>query len=132
MKITIILKVELAVLVFPLAFGGDGLHHVPMLGDFAVLDAEEVVVAGGLVGELAFAYGEDEVAAAEDFVDGEVFHLDALLGHGGEGGSEAVKSVGDGGVVLDVIVAVKVALINLHPHVSEMQKYSRFRGWQSN
>ena len=32
------LEVELAVLVFPVAFGGDGLHHVPMLGNFAVFE----------------------------------------------------------------------------------------------
>ena len=55
-------EVVLAVLVFPLAFGGDGLHHVPMLCNLAVLDAEEVVIGGGLSGKGTFTDGSSLVA----------------------------------------------------------------------
>lgn len=50
-------EVVLAVLVLPFAFRGDGLHHVPMLGNLAVLNAEEVVVGGGLSGKGTFTDG---------------------------------------------------------------------------
>lgn len=55
-------EVVLAILVLPLALGGDGLHHIPMLGNLAVLDAEEVVIGGGLSSKGTFTDGSFLVA----------------------------------------------------------------------
>ena len=50
-----------AVLVLPLVFRGDGFHHVPMLGNLAILNAEEVVIGGGLSGKGTLADGSSLV-----------------------------------------------------------------------
>ena len=51
---------ELSVVVLPLGPWGDGFDGVPVLDDFCVREAEEVVEGGVDAGEGAFADGEDE------------------------------------------------------------------------
>lgn len=57
----------------------DRLDDVPVLGDFAVLDAEQVVERCGRTVEFAFAGEEDEVAFAEHMVDVVVLRGDACF-----------------------------------------------------
>src|SRR5699024_7005679 len=99
---------ELAVVVLPGGRVGDGLHHVPVLGDLAVLHPPQVVVAGRCAAVGALAHRQDVVSLGQHHVGLVVNHLDALLGQGGQGGVQAGYAVGDGGVVLEIGVAVKV------------------------
>src|ERR1043165_5278200 len=100
---------ELAVGVLPIRPRRDGLDRVPVLGDLAALDPEEVIERARLACELALAGDEHEVALAQDFVDTVVLHGYDRLGHGLPRGAEAGQAVGDLRVVL--LVAVSVAVI---------------------
>src|SRR5688572_23273887 len=86
---------ELAVRVLPLRPRRDGLDRVPMLGDLAVLDPEEVVERARPAGELALAGDEHEVAFTQHLVDLVVLHRHACFDHGLERGPEAGQAIGD-------------------------------------
>ncbi len=79
-----------------------------MFGDLAVVDAIEVVEGGELVAEGALGDDEDEVAFAEDLVDALVADCFASLGEILQAVDEAGEMVGDPGIVLDVVDAVKI------------------------
>ena len=107
------LEAELAVLVLMLVCGQHGLYDIPVLGDLATLYAEEVVEGHGLAGEAPFTYGEYEVTLTEDLVHTAVDHRYPLLGHSLEGSSQPREAIGDGGIVLDVLVSLFIAQLRL-------------------
>ena len=100
--------VVVAAVVRPSALVRDGFHDVPMLSDLSVGHAPQVVVAGGGAAEGSFGDGKHHVALGKDHVDLVVDHGYALLGHSGQGRPQAREAVRDGGVVLDVGVAIEV------------------------
>ena len=85
-----------------------------MLGNLTVLHAEKVVESHVAVAELAFAHREDEVALAKDFVVLIVDHLKASCGHIGKCLSESVQTIGNAGVVLNIVVAVVIGREGVH------------------
>ena len=89
-----------------------------MLGNLAILDAEEVIVGGVYAAQVAFAHGENEVALAQHLVERIVLHLDALLRHGCKRSAKTVQTIGDAGIVLGVVVAVEVGgeLLRMSAH----------------
>lgn len=123
-------KVELAVLVLPLVNCSDCLHHIPVFGNISVLNAEQVIEGSGLACKCTFTYCQHEVTMAKHCVNLKVFHLDSLFCHGSKCCAETVKTIGDGGVVLDILVAVEIfgQLIGVlsHEHVLHKATHNSF------
>ena len=116
---------EFAVLVLPVCARRDGLNHIPVFGNLAILDAEEVVEGRVLAAEMSFAHRQHEVALTENAVDTVVLHDDPLLGEGLKRRAETGEPIGDLRVVLDVIIAIEVACEFFHPTVHEYVLYKR-------
>ena len=51
-------EIELAVGVFPVGLGRNGLDRVPMFGNLAVLNSEQIVEGHMLAGELTLGFSE--------------------------------------------------------------------------
>ena len=58
--------------------------------------------------ELAFADAEDLVTLGKCEVQFVIYHYHVILSHPLESGTQSVKAIGNGRIVLDVAVAVKV------------------------
>ena len=84
---------------------------VPMLNNLSVLKAENVIEGNMLAGrrtELAFADAEDLVTLGKCEVQFVIYHYHVILSHPLESGAQPVKAIGNGRIVLDVAVAIKV------------------------
>jgi hypothetical protein len=102
-------SLELAVLVLPVSPGRDRLDGIPMFGDLAVCNPEQVVKGGRFATEAALAADQNEIALAQHLVDCVVLHDDASLAHCFECGTETREAIANLRVVLDVIVAFEIA-----------------------
>ena len=105
-----------------------------MLGNLAIGDAPQIIVAGGGAAVGALADGQDKVALGKHHVGAVVNHFDALLGQGCKRVRQAAKTISDSGVMLDVRVAVEVVrsllgLVALHDVEEEVaHKLAVLRG----
>lgn len=59
-----LLETKFAVLIFPVRVGRNRFHRVPMFGDLALMDTEQVVERGRLAREFAFADDEHKITLA--------------------------------------------------------------------
>ena len=75
------LEAEFAVGVLPFGTYRDIFHSVLMFCNLAVLDSEQIVERSGFACEGTLADHQDEIAFAQDFVDGAVLHGDTCLRH---------------------------------------------------
>ena len=99
---------EFAILVRPSLLSSKSLHNVPMLSDKAVFNTEEIVIGGGHAAEGAFAAGKSIIAVGKNHMRLVVDHRDALFSHSRKRSSESGKTVSNGDIVLDVLVAVVI------------------------
>lgn len=103
----------------------DRRNDVPVFGDLSVLDAPEIIKAGGRIctdrAHIAFGHGEHKVALREHHVRLVVAHLLSRFGELAERFRQGGHAVGNARIVLDIIVSVKVARhiaeIVAHHHV---------------
>lgn len=102
------LEIKFAVLIFPLGGGKQRFDDVPMLGNLTVFYSEKIVESNFLAGETPFANHEDKVSLSKHLVNADVGHCDIVLGHCLQRCTQSGESVGDRGVVLDIVVAVKI------------------------
>ena len=101
-------RLEFSVLILPCGFIGDGLHHIPVLGDLAVFHAPQIIIAGRCAAKGSFTDTQYKVSLCKYLMGGGVDHLDALTGKSGKSRAQPGKTICDTGVVLDVSITVKV------------------------
>src|SRR3979409_209532 len=74
-------KTELAITILPLVVRRDRFDGVPVLCDFSVLYAEQIVKRRLLAAEGALAHHKHEIPLAKHLVDPVVVHRDSSIGH---------------------------------------------------
>jgi TetR/AcrR family transcriptional regulator, copper-responsive repressor len=85
------------------------LQRVPVFCNFPVLNSVEIVIRRDAIAEAPLAHNKDEITFPEHFVNALVLHHLALLGKGLQPGDQAGQVISDPRVVLDIVIAVKVA-----------------------
>src|SRR3954447_23939437 len=105
-RLTSVSPSEFAVGVLPGAAIRDGRDHGPVLGELAVLDAEQIRRTLQVAAKAAFAGDKNEVAFA-----GQQMNLGVLQFNAGPRccGEQSGNAVSDLGIVLNVIVTVEEA-----------------------
>ena len=93
---------KLPVLVLPVGARWDGLKRVPMLGNFAVFDAIEVVDARGYAAEVSLCDDEYEVPFAKYFVNILINDRLTLCCESLQPGEQAWNGIGNPRIVLDI------------------------------
>lgn len=104
---------ELAVLVRLGSLVRDGLHHVPVLGDLAVLHAPQVIVAGRSAAEGALGHRQHKVALCQHHMSFGVDHFDPLFGQCLQRRAQTVQTIGNTGVVLNIRAVIDVPDVNI-------------------
>lgn len=100
---------ELAICVFPFGARRDRFDRVPVFGNLAILNTEEIVKRARLPCELTLAGNQHEIPFTQHLMDLVLLHGDPGLGHCLERGTQAGQAVGNLRVVLVVVVAIVVA-----------------------
>ena len=102
-------ELKLAVAILPLITRGNRFKRIQMLGDLAVLNAEQIVDTSGCIPERGLGDDEDEVAFAEYLVHALVDHRLTFGCKSLQARNQPRDCIGDPGVVLNVPGSVEVA-----------------------
>src|ERR1700730_4958095 len=112
-------KTELAITILPLLVGRNRFDGVPVLCDFSVLYAEQIVKRRLLSAERALADNKHEIPVPKLLVDPVVLHRDSSSGHCLECRTKAGEIVGDLRIVLNVFIVVEVPRQLFHPAIHQ-------------
>src|SRR5208282_4038459 len=100
---------ELTVAIFPLIARWNLLERIPVLGDFTLFDAEEVINGSGHATKRGFGNDQDEITFTKYQMHALVDDRLPLDGKSLQSRNQARDGVGDPGIVLNVFDSVEVA-----------------------
>ena len=79
-----------------------------MLSDLAVFYTEQIIVGCGSAAKGSLGYRKTVIFVRKHHIGLVVDHLDALLRESRESLAQARETVGDSGIVLDILIAVEI------------------------